>query len=584
MSRVGRPNYCISICLSLLIIFIGFFKFVPLVVGAQRAEIKIIDPDTGEKVFRFYTNTTIKGSRFNVTIFVYDVTDLFAFQVYLEVNDNFLNITNAWLPDWDTQYVFYGKDKFKLGPEFYDTDHDTLNNAVLVGDTLLLTTDTFTGSGLLAIIELEIVNKPSKDQVISCDLSIDNSDTILLNSRLDEIPLIKTNGVYEYVWAGEPLPYLAIEPQNYVAKELLEDINYVVYIKNVKPELKLTNITLKIVYNSTLLKLKDVSEGSFLKGLGETVFNWTPSNGHLTIINYLKEGYATVSEGAVATITFSGIYQDGSDHKTSIKFESIELVNVEGNPIESAEPKSAFYTILAAESEIIINLDRNFAYIGSGVTISGYIIPPKVDVDVTIEFRYEMGNWKTLVVVKTSENGSYSYTWYPSREQGIVEDAYYYFKASWPGDALNKGAESEEVRLKIGKKEPSTVSIEILQGNVVLVSENITIRGELSPVREGVNITIYYRVKGETEWNILHVVKTNSEGKFHYTWLKPEIGDYELRAYWAGDEATEEAYSDVIVVSIVETMPTGITAYTPYIVAGVVAIIIIAVIFYFKKH
>lgn len=159
------------------------------------------------------------GTRFNVTVWVYDVTDMFAFQVYLSINDSLLNITNAWLPTWDSQYVFYGETTVPIPTAFYDFNNNGLSESVLIGSSILIG-EAFTGSGLLAIIELEIVNGPDVNQNFQCRLLISKKDTFetyLLNSNLNRVSVSMLDGLYEYIWTGE-LPYVALEPKSYVTK------------------------------------------------------------------------------------------------------------------------------------------------------------------------------------------------------------------------------------------------------------------------------------------------------------------------------------------------------------------------------
>jgi len=578
MSIRKHVYICVTTCLIFLAIMSVILSFT-FQANAQQAEaeIKVINPDRGDNTFKFYTNDTDVGSKFNLTVYVYDVTDLFAHQVSLTVNDTLLTITRAWLPIWDPNYVFYGQSSVQPAPALYDRDHDNASEAVKIGDSLLTGTP-FTGSGLLVIIELEVIIGPGENQKFSCALSIDNDDTFILSSNLDEIPVTKTDGFYEYVWAGE-LPYVAIEPKSYVA-EKLEDVNFSVWIKRVSPDLKLKNITLKITYNSRLLEVKNVVEGDFLKEIGESVFNWTVSNGYLTIINYLKQEYANASEGIVATITFTGIYQDYTDRVSSITFTDVKLIDIYGNLIKLAESQSALYTI-KGQTQIVIRLDRDTAYVGSDVTISGWIIPPKEGIEVTIRYRSQnVSSWRE-VYVETDENGNYSYCWKVPSEV-TMEAEYYYFKAVFYVDSLE--VESEEVSLRIERKETtSSLSIEVIPADTVLVGEDVTIRGELSPTREGVNITIQFRFKGETEWEMLAIIKTDSRGSFTFVWPAPKIGDYEVRAYWSGDEETEAAYSNIVSISIVETMSGGLAGFSFIIVGIIIVIIMFFLAVYFKS-
>lgn len=53
------------------------------------------------KVSGFDTVTTPVGHRWNLTIWVRDISDLYAYQVMMIYNSTIVNVTRAWLPKWD---------------------------------------------------------------------------------------------------------------------------------------------------------------------------------------------------------------------------------------------------------------------------------------------------------------------------------------------------------------------------------------------------------------------------------------------------------------------------------------------------
>lgn len=99
------------------------------------------------------------GYRFNVSVLVSNVEDLFGYQVALYYNSSVIDVTNAWQPTWNSSYVFYGKTAVPLDESEY---FDSWGN-YLIGSTLLAGTASFTGDGLLAVFEFEIVASPAVD-------------------------------------------------------------------------------------------------------------------------------------------------------------------------------------------------------------------------------------------------------------------------------------------------------------------------------------------------------------------------------------------------------------------------------------
>lgn len=153
----------------------------------------------------FNTWTSPLMTKFNVTVWVADVTDLYAFQVYLKSDDTVLNITRAWTPRWDPQWVFTGTSSVEPGATFFDLDQDRRNDALWIGSGIV---GPFSGvtcsNGLLAIIEFQIIAQAPPGEKITSTLDIsalEPFETYLLNSNVDVIPCAKTNGIYEYTSA-----------------------------------------------------------------------------------------------------------------------------------------------------------------------------------------------------------------------------------------------------------------------------------------------------------------------------------------------------------------------------------------------
>ena len=194
----------------------------------------------------FYTTASSLGFKFNVTAWVENVTDLFAYQVRVYYDPTILNATAAWLPTWDAQWVFYGKTSMRLTPVF-KTNYTQVGD-LIYGDT------TFAGTGQLVIFEFQIIKSPSKMGDLSCALSIDNMDTYLLDSSgVDEIPTMKTDGHYRYVWSPPPKPHLAINPPFVKQSDLLSSFDTEIYIMALDSGWELTNATMSIVFNATVI-------------------------------------------------------------------------------------------------------------------------------------------------------------------------------------------------------------------------------------------------------------------------------------------------------------------------------------------
>jgi len=507
--------------------------------------ISIKNPITGDTNFRFYTNTTSISDRFNATAWVNEGTDVAAFQVDLRYNSSILNATRAWLPYADSEYIFFGMPTMPL-QSFYVGE-------VKIGDfTLPFTGVTFTTPKKLAIIEFEILSAPTELRTLSSNLMIDNSDTFILDYYVLEIPSNKVNGLYEYVWLE---PGLEVKPSKYTAVTKSETFNMSVWLNNVTISDQLVSVEFKLSYNTTLLGVTQVSEGSFLKQFGSTVFS------HQEIGDYIKVnvtltpsiGYPKGS-GIITTVTFQSIYQDYEQHDSPFSFFDILFLDNLKNPVTpTTPPKNGSYTILPDRSSIVtIDVQPTSITIGSNATISGLVSSnvTKPNVNVTIYYRLSGSSWTNLTTTKTNSTGHYNYTWKPTTV-GTFE-----LKANWTGDATTDPAESEIATLTV-KKLASAITISV-NPSTVFVGESVTINGIINVTRSGVDVTIYRRLTGGT-WNTLTTVQTDSSSQYNYVWATTEGGTYELYAKWLGDSTTLGAESQRATLTVTK-IPSTITA------------------------
>jgi len=361
---------------------------VPVV--AQSTEISVINPETGDNNFVFYTNTTTVGTRFNATIWLDNVTNLFAYQVHLTVNDTLLNVTNAWFPTWNSSWVFNGKVAIQPDPVFYDFNLNGYMESVKIGASLL-TGDPFNGSGLLAVIEFEIIYAPTTGS-ISCNLDIDNADTYLIPLVGTEIPTEKTGGYYEYFSApmGTSVITISVLPDSVL---LGENVNITGSIQPLKPNVTVTieykiNATGQIWRNLTNVQTDNASQYSHI---------WTTNETGTFELKSLWTG----------------------DNETSGAESSIVLLEVK-------------YASTLSISVFPANVTTY-----SNVTVSGNITPIRENVTVTVYYRNASDPWAILATVSTNSSSDYYYVW-QTTEPGIFG-----LYANWTGDLVTEGASSE---------------------------------------------------------------------------------------------------------------------------------------------
>lgn len=117
------------------------------------------------------------------------------------------------------------------------------------------------------------------------------------------------------------------------------------------------------------------------------------------------------------------------------------------------------------------------APVGTPIELCGEIVPPHSS-SVTIEFSLDGFSWNKLVVVNSSQDGSFSYTWIPTKK------GEYMFRAHWPGDEDHKGNVSNIINISIWEEvKPvitSRMSVEvkdeawrpIAKANITLTSDH----------------------------------------------------------------------------------------------------------------
>jgi len=179
-----RVVYGLAVLMASMLL-LGFMSIFPAY--SLTAEIYLVP-----SVNAFDTATTSVGYKWNITVWVKDVTDLYAYQGRMNYNSTMINATGAWLPTWDSQWVFYGRPAISPPPVLG-------NGSVIFGDSLMVGPG-FSGTGKLAIIEMKILTAPPQGGQLSCALAINNVETFLLDSYLFPIPASKTDGSYLYQW------------------------------------------------------------------------------------------------------------------------------------------------------------------------------------------------------------------------------------------------------------------------------------------------------------------------------------------------------------------------------------------------
>jgi len=190
----------IHVVFGLAFLVIVVFSLMSIVIECSPSDTRIYsDPPN----YIFDSCTVSIGYKFNVTLRVDKVADLVAWQMKMYYNDSIINVTQWFEPVWDHEYVFYGNKTF-TAPTPPDCAYNHVgpgNGSIQVGAILIpLPPDQtpFSGSGKLCILEFIVTAIPSKNEKLSCALSINNPLTYLLDTKGSIIPNVtKEDGYYE---------------------------------------------------------------------------------------------------------------------------------------------------------------------------------------------------------------------------------------------------------------------------------------------------------------------------------------------------------------------------------------------------
>ena len=126
----------------------------------------------------------------------------------------------------------------------------------------------------------------------------------------------------------------------------------------------------------------------------------------------------------------------------------------------------------------------------------------------------------------------------------------------------------------------STTSMNVAPSSITR-GEKVTITGSISPERQGVTVTILYRLSGAETWSVLGTVTTGDNSQYSYDWTPTAAGTYEVKAIWEGDANTVGDEGDIETITVQEA--SIIPDSTLLLIAGIIILIAVAVAIYFLK-
>ena len=204
-TKFDAKNILIGLLALMLVAIISNAFVHPSLAAAPRI---YLDPHDNT-----FPETTPVGTKFNVTVWVGDSPDIGGAQVYLEFNDDIINVTRWFVPSLsDSNFFYYGATKISTLPDPPDpgyihvgVGHGCVKVAVLNG--YLPPVAPWGHNGTIAIFEFNITKGPPP--LLSSVLKINTTDTYLLDPDGSEVlGVAKEDASYTII--PEFLPLVAL--------------------------------------------------------------------------------------------------------------------------------------------------------------------------------------------------------------------------------------------------------------------------------------------------------------------------------------------------------------------------------------
>lgn len=300
-----------------------------------------------------------------------------------------------------------------------------------------------------------------------------------------------------------------------------------------------------------------------------------PSPNCATVYIYYGNSDASTTSNKDWTFSLASTFDDGTTESWSISWSShviwdgVSTIAFEGDYSRCAGRRygssyagngdfyehfksrvylsSGSYRMEGAARHIVwdsYRIPRGIKLLASGVTVDGVSDPGTLWHWLSGNFTLTTSGYIELKVefhlrVQNLENGYQSY----------FIDSVFVRKWCYPEPAHGMWGTEETF-------EPvSSVVYIYVSSTTIILGQNTTISGSISPTRAEADVTIWYRLLGEEIWGNLTKVKTDENSQYLYTWTPSITGAYEVKASWLGDENTLPAESTIITVVVLPVTP-----------------------------
>ncbi|MEM2293148.1 MAG: CARDB domain-containing protein [Nitrososphaerota archaeon] len=322
------------------------------------------------------------GERFNITIWLNVSVNCGAWQFYLIYNKQQLTVTKYGLTGTRGAISqFFEKCGSKTwGMNSDEGDHNATHKYLLIGESWK-SGPWGTGCGSLAWIEFQIIAEPPEGGELTSVLDIASghhpptSDTLALDSTMQEIPLNVYNCVYTFKSQVTPPPppppppsevaLISVYPPEIIDPTLMPCSEFSVNI-TISNVYDLKTVIFNLTFDPHVISLVSVS---VIKVQGQTPTFKSIIDNECGFV-WVKLTYPTPINVSGSQAILRVVFHVESFGLTVLDLHNSELITSSGQPIEHEDIDGFFCTLIRDAAITTVTLSSNWAYQGWEINIT----------------------------------------------------------------------------------------------------------------------------------------------------------------------------------------------------------------------
>jgi PKD repeat protein len=391
-------------------------------------------------------------------------------------------------------------------------------------------------------------------------VSLYYNSTLLMNWT-DVSLLSKTQTTLEYTWNPSTLargPYILTAQASNVTGEVE---NGRTGDNKLTFEITITSVPSAVfTYSPTKPLIHDIIH-----------FNATDSAAALgwTITQY-KWIFNGIVDPTMTTTTAQRTYSTGGDYNITLEVkDSVGIVNSISHIIHVSIMPTSQFTFAPSAPKVDQAITFNASLSTADAEVSNGL-------DTIVSYRWNFSNGFETIFVGANLTNTLTYSFAKSGNFSVTLTV-------MDGEGFNNSI----TKFILVSRIDSTLSF-TLSTNTIKAGQNITVTGQVTPVRSGVQVTFLYKL-GTGDWATLSAnVVSDQSGNYLYVWTLNTVGNYTVKARIGSDDKYNGVDSRTLTFEVQESTPPPPTStpldLTPYVAAAVVIIIVVAVGVYFMRR